>query len=229
MIYVLSDIHGNKKAFTAILEKIQFTDSDELYVLGDVVDRNPFGMELLVDIMRRPNMHMLLGNHEYMMMQALGLDPHGPKQKEAMRLWFHNGGKVTLDAFTTLNNTTQQEVISYLKSLPMEFTLTVNNRDFVLVHATSKKMTQFHELRDDELKKFLVWDRESVRWIPAMGVHENEIVIFGHTPTCNLQNKRPLEIFVEDNIIGIDCGAAYPEIGRLACVRLDDLRVFYSD
>ena len=229
MIYVLSDIHGNKKAFTAILEKIQFTDSDELYVLGDVVDRNPFGMELLVDIMRRPNVHMLLGNHEYMMMQALGLDPHGPEQREAMRLWFHNGGKVTLDAFTALDRATQKEVISYLKSLPMEFTLTVNNRNFVLVHATSKKMTQFHELRDGELKEFLVWDRESVRWIPAMGVHENEIVIFGHTPTCNLQDKRPLEIFVEDNIIGIDCGAAYPEIGRLACVRLDDLRVFYSD
>lgn len=229
MIYVLSDIHGNKKAFTAILEKIQFTDSDELYVLGDVIDRNPFGIELLVDIMRRPNVHMLLGNHEYMMMQALGLDPHGPKQKDAMQLWFHNGGKVTLDAFTALDRATQQEVISYLKSLPMEFTLTVNKRDFVLVHATSKKMTQFHELCDDELKEFLVWDRESVRWIPAMGVHENEIVIFGHTPTCNLQNKRPLEIFVEDNIIGIDCGAAYPEIGRLACVRLDDLRVFYSD
>lgn len=229
MIYVLSDIHGNKDAFTSILEQIQFTDNDELYILGDVIDRNPFGIDILLDIMHRPNVHMLLGNHEYMMMQALGLDLHGPKLREAIRLWFHNDGKVTFDAFTALDRATQQEVISYLKSLPLEFTLAVNNRNFVLVHATSKKMTQFVELCDGKLKEFLVWDRESVRWIPAMGVHENEIVIFGHTPTCNLQNKRPLEIFVKNNIIGIDCGAAYPEIGRLACVRLDDLKVFYSE
>ena len=229
MIYALSDIHGNKDAFTSILEQIQFTDNDELYILGDVIDRNPFGMELLVDIMRRPNVHMLLGNHEYMMMQALGLNLHGPKLREAIRLWFHNGGKVTFDTFTALDRATQQEVISYLKSLPLEFTLTVNNRNFVLVHATSTKMAYLYNVDESEHTHFLVWDRESVRWIPATGVHENEIVIFGHTPTCNLQDKRPLEIFVEDNIIGIDCGAAYPEIGRLACVRLDDLRVFYSE
>ena len=29
--------------------------------------------------------------------------------------------------------------------------------------------------------------------------------------------------------IGIDCGCAYEDYGRLACLRLDDMREFYSE
>ena len=229
MNYVISDIHGNKDALMSILNQINFTDSDDLYILGDVIDRNPYGIDILLDIMDRPNVHMLLGNHEFMMLQALGLDPHEPNIPGAMHQWFRNGGKVTLKSFAELDHTTQNKLTEYLQSLPLEFRPTVNDRKFVLVHATSKEMAQFHDLNESELVEFLVWDREAVRWIPAMGVHEGETVIFGHTPTCNLQNNNPLEIFYEDNIIGIDCGAAYPDIGRLACIRLDDMEVFYSN
>ena len=37
-----------------------------------------------------------------------------------------------------------------------------------------------------------------------------------------------MEVFYGDNRIGIDCGCAY-EHGRLACLRLDDGAVFYSE
>lgn len=228
MTYVISDIHGNKDAYLSILEQINFTDSDELYILGDVIDRNPYGIDLLLEIMNKPNIHMLLGNHEYMMLQSFGMDPHEPNIPAAMKLWFRNGGEITIEKFSKLDSDTQANVLDFLNALPLKFELTVNDQKFVLVHATSERMLQFHDLDESEIKEFLIWDRESVRWIPAMGVHDNEIVIFGHTPTCNLQDKMPLEIFVEDNIIGIDCGAAYPEIGRLACIRMEDMKVFYS-
>ena len=228
MTYVISDIHGNRDAYLSILEQINFTDSDELYILGDVIDRNPYGIDLLLEIMDKPNIHMLLGNHEYMMLQSFGLDPYERNIPAATKQWFQNGGEITIEEFSKLDSDTQAKVLDFLNALPLKFELTVNDQKFVLVHATSERMLQFHDLDESEMKEFLVWDRESVRWIPAMGVHENEIVIFGHTPTCNLQNKMPLEIFVEDNIIGIDCGAAYPEIGRLACIRMEDMKVFYS-
>jgi hypothetical protein len=46
-----------------------------------------------------------------------------------------------------------------------------------------------------------------------------------------------MEIWQEENRIGIDCGSGYPEdpqnplsaCGRLACLRLDDGQVFYSE
>ena len=37
MIYVMSDIHGNRKKFDMLLEQIDLKSDDELYILGDIV------------------------------------------------------------------------------------------------------------------------------------------------------------------------------------------------
>ncbi|WP_455810217.1 metallophosphoesterase, partial [Clostridium butyricum] len=39
--YVMSDIHGCYAEFIEMLQKINFGDDDELYVLGDIFDRGP--------------------------------------------------------------------------------------------------------------------------------------------------------------------------------------------
>ena len=65
MIYVISDIHGCYKEYKELLEKIHFGETDELYVLGDVVDRGPEPMKVLQDMMLRPNVYPILGNHDY--------------------------------------------------------------------------------------------------------------------------------------------------------------------
>ena len=70
MIYVMSDIHGNMCRFRSIMEQIQIQPEDTLYVLGDVIDRFPDGIEILQELMAMPNVKMLLGNHEYMMLMA---------------------------------------------------------------------------------------------------------------------------------------------------------------
>ena len=46
MIYVMSDIHGYFDKFISILERINFSDEDELYILGDVIDRGDKPIEL---------------------------------------------------------------------------------------------------------------------------------------------------------------------------------------
>lgn len=76
MIYVLSDIHGRLDRFEKMLKKIDLQDSDTLYILGDVIDRGKDGIRILKKITEMPNAKMLLGNHEYMMMKALGF-PYG--------------------------------------------------------------------------------------------------------------------------------------------------------
>ena len=57
---------------------------------------------------------------------------------------------------------------------------------------------------------------------------EGFVLIFGHTPTCHFQNVEPWSIWKSDEAIGIDCGCGYEE-GRLACLRLDDMKEFYSE
>ena len=66
MIYCVSDIHGELDKFERLLDMIQLSDSDRLYILGDVIDRGAMGVDILQRIMAAPNMTMLLGNHEQM-------------------------------------------------------------------------------------------------------------------------------------------------------------------
>ena len=70
MIYVMSDIHGQKRRFDSVMEQINLQPEDTLYILGDVIDRNPDGIRILRQIMAMPNAKMVLGNHEYMMLNA---------------------------------------------------------------------------------------------------------------------------------------------------------------
>ncbi len=63
LTYVCSDIHGRYDKYKALLDAISLKDSD-LYVLGDVIDRGPEGVKILQDMMCRPNVFPLLGNHE---------------------------------------------------------------------------------------------------------------------------------------------------------------------
>lgn len=71
MIYVLSDIHGNKPAFDSVMKQIDLQPNDQLYVIGDVIDRGPNGVEILKQLFSMENATVLLGNHELMMLHTL--------------------------------------------------------------------------------------------------------------------------------------------------------------
>ena len=81
MIYVMSDIHGQKRRFDSVMEQINLQPEDTLYILGDVIDRNPDGIRILRQIMAMPNAKMVLGNHEYMMLNALYYPAPGDKRQ----------------------------------------------------------------------------------------------------------------------------------------------------
>ena len=54
--------------------------------------------------------------------------------------------------------------------------------------------------------------------------------IVGHTPTCFMtgQNDLPMDIWHSEGLIDIDCGCGMSaRIGRLGCLRLDDMAEFY--
>ena len=71
MIYVMSDIHGMYEKYEKMLKQIDLSEKDTLYVLGDIVDRGSGSMKVLQDMMRRANVHGLIGNHELMCVSCL--------------------------------------------------------------------------------------------------------------------------------------------------------------
>ena len=66
MTYFVSDIHGEYDLFMRLLEKIKFSNSDRLIVCGDFIDKGTASIRLVKTIFELPNVHCIMGNHEYM-------------------------------------------------------------------------------------------------------------------------------------------------------------------
>ena len=66
-IYLMSDLHGMYGLYLRMLETVQFGHNDHLYILGDMIDRGPDGVKILLDVVQRDNVTCLIGNHEHMM------------------------------------------------------------------------------------------------------------------------------------------------------------------
>lgn len=229
MIYVMSDIHGNKKAFEDILNQIQLQPKDTLYILGDVIDRGEYGIEILIKIMTTPNIKMLLGNHEYMLLKSLNpINPQIIQDKKSLILWRKNYCEYTEKKLKNLDIDTYKRLYAFLDSLPININIKIKNKKFKLVHGSPIEL--YDETIDfnyiDEVE-FALWNSLTV--VPT-GL--DYIVVFGHVPTINFQNHTPLKIYKEKNMIGIDCGCGWISNGynkcRLACLRLDDMKEFYS-
>ncbi len=231
MIYVLSDIHGNERRFLSIMRQIDLQSADTLYVLGDVIDRYPGGIRILRKIMDMPNAKMILGNHEYMMLRALG-QPYDDNWDDgrALEHWYRNGGKVTHDHLKHIRKPLRQKIVDYLRGLPLHFDIQINGTAYKLVHGAPAEEYDHEPIYINAIH-FAVWKRLD----SDCGVVKDYTLVFGHTPTAYYQEKAPMEIWTGDHLIGIDCGSGYPEndqdgkLGCLACLRLDDGKVFYSE
>ena len=232
MIYVLSDIHGNLQRFESIMKQINLQPDDTLYILGDVVDRKPDGIKILRKLMKMPNVKMLIGNHEYMMLNAVGHCKNAAAEKEntnwkQRRLWYNNGGRITHDRLKRITIEQRAELFQFIRTLPTNIEVEVNGTKYKLVHASPEEnyMTQYWYSEDyKNQREFAMWER----WNEMHPIPEGYTLIFGHTPTCYFQTVEPWSIWKGENAIGIDCGGAY-EGGRLGCLRLDDMKEFYSE
>lgn len=225
MIYVMSDIHGNEKRFNDILKQIKFSNEDTLYILGDVVDRGEAGIKILRRIMKAPNMKMLLGNHEYMMLNALYyIEETAPALFSNMRLWYSNGGQITHNQFKHYTKAVRQEILEFIGALPLNIEIEVNGNQYILVHAGLIDNYRHTNDKYRNSTEYAVWTRDA----DTIEIPQGKTLIFGHTPTIHFWYENPMQIWKDKDRIGIDCGCSYDWEGQLLCLRLDDMKEFYS-
>ena len=228
--YVLSDIHGNERRFEGILEQIGLRREDTLYVLGDVIDRYSGGIRILRRLMSMYHVQMIPGNHEYMMLRALGepLDSHRD-DGTALAHWYRNGGGVTHSNWQILRDRVCWDIMDYLHSLPLNIDVEVAGRKYRLVHGAPVECWKRNRSPQYPTEThFAVWHRLEM----GEPLLPDTTVIFGHTPTCHYQEGMPMRIWHGSGCIGIDCGCGWPENrsgGRLACLRLEDGAEFYCE
>lgn len=233
-VYVMSDIHGDFDGFMEMLDNINFSDYDEMYILGDAIDRGPDGILCLQYIMSHKNIHMILGNHEMIFHDALFNPSFIPHWME------RNGGAPTIHAFMALNKKDQADIVDFINSLPLSYIVTVGDETFTLCHASNP--TWFEEYLSDgriidkyyNIADYAVWYRGNFEFVPD----NNDTVIIGHTPTITLAkfskncNAKPI-VFQGDGgnmIINIDCGNAYKSIDKrckLCCLNLNYMETIF--
>lgn len=230
--YVMADIHGEYELFIKLLEKINLKEADTLYVLGDVVDRGPHPVKVLLKLMEMPNAICLVGNHELMALECLtflmqeitelSVASIDEKLLDNFVIWQYNGGRTTIDEFCGLTSEMQREVIDFIKEFVIYEEITVSGENFLLVHGGLGNFYPGKKMEDYSLKE-LVWDRAAY----DIKYYDDKYVVTGHTPTQGIAgNLRPGYVFKGNNHIAIDCGCNRPD-GRLAAVCLDTGEEYY--
>lgn len=233
MKYIISDIHGVKSMFKEIINEINLTENDNLYILGDVIDRGDDGIDILkwcyYHHLKHGNVHLILGDHECMMLNALGHpidrnDPSLENPEELMSLWFMNGGRVTYEVWNQLSAKDQGILISYLRSCSFGETLEIAGKKYYLGHACHPEIAR----RFVNGKNLVLYNSIWSRFLSAFNsvLRAGEIVIFGHTMTDKISSATKDSIIRAGNLIAIDCGCAAAacgrSYGRLGCLCIDD-------
>lgn len=255
--YVMSDIHGQHTAYKKMLKKIKFSDDDFLYVLGDVIDRGPDGISIIKDIMERPNAELIIGNHEFMLINAVEYLRNKEMAKSRIRrtdeglnafeLWTHpcNGGEGTCLEYINLPSNQQTELEDFLKSCNLVKRVTVNGVTYHLSHSFSGTKQFGRTLKlsraSHKMAETIVWESlfDKPYDIP-LGEKEfaymKDTYVVGHIFTQRLgqmDDEGKGCVFKHDNyrgvkVIDIDCGMALnSRSSRLGCICLDTQEIFY--
>lgn len=220
----MSDVHGCHKTFNALLDKIQLTKNDTLYLLGDLIDRGPGSKEVIDKVLELIadgyQVECLLGNHEWLLLNA-------PFDDNRMINWLsRNGGAITLQSYNIYEE-------NYLESLPeahsrffkrLQYIIELD--DYILVHAG----INFKD--EDPLSDYtsMLWIREWQKYIdPA--VTGGRKIIHGHTPRLHTYLSGDIKNSKVQSY-NIDCGCVYNGLhfqGMLAAFNMDTLEVTFQE
>lgn len=196
MNYVMSDIHGCYEEFMEMLNLINFNENDTLYILGDILDRGKDPLKVLQYIKDKKNIHLLLGNHECMMLDYYKEKEIKESNKncfesqglwfldtclEAKELWFSNGGNISYSQLEGLPKDEFKECFNYIKSAKLFKVIEINKVSYLLVHAGiyPDYEDNIEKLLKSQTKNDIVWIRS--RFFKSEYKYPFKI-IFGHTP-----------------------------------------------
>lgn len=122
---------ANMSGFSSFWRKSILQETDTMYVIGDIIDRYPSGVDIAFYIMEHPNIILLKGNHEVMCLDTLGKrNVYG-----ARALWQSNGGGSTRrELLYHCSAEERMEVLRFFEQAPEKMEIEVNGNQFYLVH-----------------------------------------------------------------------------------------------
>ncbi|MBE9223275.1 serine/threonine protein phosphatase [Cyanobacterium stanieri LEGE 03274] len=211
--FVIGDVHGHFQALLGLLRAIAPTPEDEIYFLGDLIDRGEDSAKVVNFVMEN-NYQCILGNHEAMLLQSF--TPKGLNHM-SFQSWLQNGGYSTI---TSYNNKIPPEHLEWMRQLPLNIDL----GDYWLVHAGLDPTKPPQKQNSDQF----CWIRNEFHSIPEPYFKDKTIII-GHTITFTFPGVKPGQIVQGNGWIGIDTGAYHHSYGKLTALELNESMVYQVD
>lgn len=214
----ISDIHGCYKTFREILEeKVQFTKTDTLYLLGDYIDRGPDSKAVIDYILQLQNdgyaVNCLRGNHEQMLLDAF-------KSEYDSYLFLKNGGKQTLESYncTKIEALQNHQHMDFFKNLKYFIELD----DYYLVHAGFNFRKKNPFLDTDGM----LWSRNWYRRIDS-SLLNGKVIVHGHTPQTIRNIKAMAHNMSINQYMNIDAGCYYHK--KMCALDLTNQKLYFQD
>ena len=213
--FVIPDIHGCFYTFERLLNKIELTKSDHLFLLGDYFDRGQYGnkvIDLILHLLHEGYLIFpLKGNHEQMLLDSERRKQSGT-DAEIPRLHKHKD-------LSDIDGNIRIKYLDFIKSLPYYFELD----HYFLVHAG------FNFNCDHPFEDFF-----SMVWIKDFEINPdlvgNKKIIHGHcAQDLSIIRER---IEKRSQIIPLDNGCyskSYKQRGNLLCLELGNLALFIQE
>ena len=203
MIYVIADIHGCYKKYKDMLKEIRFPEKDLLYVLGDVIDRGDDGIKILFDMMMRPNVIPIMGNHEmmaYTVLKKLNVEITEENYNEYLdeemiqmyQEWMVNGGNTTVKAFLKLTAEEKESLLEYLEEFSLYEEAEISGKEYVLVYVG---INNFDE--DKSLDEYLPEDFLFSNCDYNQVYYPNKFLVSVHTPTFTINEESKGKILIK--------------------------------
>lgn len=206
--YVISDIHGCCNEFLSMLEKICFSESDNLILAGDYIDRGKQSYEMLKWMEQcPPNVLILRGNHEEEFVSSVDL-MQSVDRIEKLNTDFSSHmdtaalyeyvkyllrqkmlPAVYFDLYSTIgillgqNHVTLYDLCRWAEAIhrmPYHWEAEIAGRNYIVVHAGYTDSLENISRWFDSLEQFFLYAREESL---QLGGAVHSTIIAGHTPT----------------------------------------------
>ncbi|MEA5581943.1 metallophosphoesterase family protein [Nodularia harveyana UHCC-0300] len=197
---VIGDVHGHYEGLMKLMEAIAPGSEDQVYFLGDLIDRGPKSSDV-IDFVKDNNYWCLLGNHEQMLLKVV---TDNKLSTPAMQAWLYTGGQATLASYKDAS--IPQEHLEWLKTLPLYLDL----GDFWLTHAGVDPRIPLAE----QTAKQFCWIRDEFHSIEKPYFSDKTIII-GHTITFTFPGVPPGMLVQGQGWLDIDTGAYHIRSGWL--------------
>jgi serine/threonine protein phosphatase 1 len=207
----IGDVHGHYDGLMKLLEAIIPGSDDQVYFVGDLIDRGPKSAHV-VQFVRESGYQCVLGNHEQLLLEAF---PGSKVSHLALQAWLHSGGQSTVASYNKPESLL--ESLNWMRTLPTYLDL----GDIWLAHAGLHPKLPVHQQTAHEY----CWIREEFHSTPKP-YFPDKLIITGHTITFTLPGVAPGGLAQGQGWLDIDTGAYHPKSGWLTGVDMTHQQVY---